>query len=102
MRKTTSEKLQAELEKRQQQDNIIKRLQQIQREEEREENNKRYHRRGKHIESLVEGAGDMTDEQFYKLIETALNKHTGKQIAGKAVDFTAPKPAEAEQVEELT
>jgi capsid portal protein len=72
-RKTTAEKIQSELERKKQVENQIKRLLQQQRKEERKERDRRYYERGKHIESLVSGADSMTNEQFYKVIEKALN-----------------------------
>jgi hypothetical protein len=73
-RKTTAEKIQSELERKKQVENQIKRLLQQQRKEERKERDRRYYERGKHVESLVAGADSMTNEQFYKIIEKALNK----------------------------
>ena len=88
MRKTKDEKITEALERRQELDNVIKRLQQQKREEERKAEYKRHHRRGKHIESLVDGSPGMLDEDFYKIIEKAINKH----FPAKRAD-TAPTPS---------
>jgi hypothetical protein len=80
-RKTTAEKIQSELEKKKQVENQIKRLMQQQRKEERKERDRRYYERGKHIENLVSGADSMTNEQFYKIIEKALNKQLPTKTA---------------------
>lgn len=83
-RKTKEEKITEALERRQELDNVIKRLQQQKREEERKAEYKRHHRRGKHIESLVDGGGEMSDEDFYKIIEKTLSKHFPTKRAGTA------------------
>jgi flagellar biosynthesis/type III secretory pathway chaperone len=73
-RKSTTEKIESVRTQKQQLENQIKRLLQQQRKEERKERDRRYYERGKHVESLVSGADSMTNEQFYKIIEKALNK----------------------------
>lgn len=87
-RKTKAEKIAEALERRQQADNEVKRLQREQREDERKAEYKRHHRRGKEIESLVDGGGEMSDEDFYNIIAKALNKH----FPTKKAD-TAPTPS---------
>jgi hypothetical protein len=91
-RKTKAERIATVKERKQQLEKEIKRLQQAQRADERDERDKRYYRRGKHIESLVDGSPDMTDEQFYKIIAKALNKH----FPTKRAD-TAPTPSGADE-----
>ena len=93
-RKTTADKIAEARERKQQQENELKRLLQQQRAEERKERDRRIYRRGAHIESLIDGAGAMTDEQFYKLITNALNRANVKAPALKSE--TIPTPSESE------
>jgi len=81
MRKTTAEKIQAEKDRKQQIENGIKKLQQQQRAEERKARTKRLIERGAIVENLIENPADLTNEQFQKLIATALGKQSAPKSA---------------------
>ena len=49
-------------------------LLQRERAEEREERDHRLQRRGKFVESLIDGAPEMTDEQFYNIVSNVFYK----------------------------
>ena len=99
-RKTTADKIAEVQAKKQEQENELRRLMQQQKAEERKERNRRLYRRGAHIESLIDGAGAMTNEQFYRLITNALNRSNVRPPAPKAEQIHTPKPAEAENAVE--
>jgi len=71
-RKTREEKIQAELEKKQQIDNNIKKLLQEQKADERKARTKRLIGRGAIVESLIENPAEMTNEQFQEMMISAL------------------------------
>ena len=89
MRKTATEKIQAEQVRKQQSENRIKTLQKAQREEERKARTKRLIERGAIVESLIDNPAKLSNEEFATMIATAL----GKQSAVKKAD-TAPTPTE--------
>jgi uncharacterized protein YaiL (DUF2058 family) len=93
MRKTTAEKIQAEQARKQQIENGIKKLQQQQRAEERKARTKRLIERGAIVESLIENPADLTNEQFFNLVKTALDLY-GK---GKPAKLGKTAPAEPEE-----
>jgi translation initiation factor 2 alpha subunit (eIF-2alpha) len=93
-RKTTADKIANVQERKQQLENEMKRLMQQQRKEERKARDRRIFRRGAHIESLVAGSPEMSDEQFYRVIINAL----GKQFPHKKAD-SLPTGNNAEQTE---
>ena len=96
MRKTTAEKIQAEKDRKQQIQNAINKLQQKQRAEERTARNHRIAKRGAYVESIVEGSPEMTDEQFYSLVKTAIDLY-GK---AKPTKSSITAPADKADVEE--
>ncbi|MDR2532354.1 MAG: DUF3847 domain-containing protein [Oscillospiraceae bacterium] len=101
MRKNTNDKITSVEEQIKQLENQRKRLMQQQRAEENEARNKRCYRRGAYIESLVDGSPEMTDEQFYKVISTALNKQspakqTNTTLAPKTTDESKDEGAVTE------
>jgi hypothetical protein len=53
--------------------------------EEREERNRRLQKRGKYIENFIDGASEMTDEQFYSIVASVFNKHTNSEAVGWGV-----------------
>ena len=72
MRKSTNEKLQAELEKKKQIENHIKQLQKQEKEEERKKRTKRLIERGAIIESMIENPAALTNVQFQSIVIDAL------------------------------
>jgi hypothetical protein len=97
-RKTTQERIQAELDRKQQIQNSIAKLQQQQRAEERKARTKRLIERGAIVESLINGSPDMTAEQFYKVV-TAAFATKNKGFNGKQSNSA---PAEETQTAEET
>lgn len=101
-RRTTAEKIAEVQARKQREENELKRLIQQQRAEERKERDRRIYRRGATIESFIDGAGAMTDEQFYKVVANALKRANVQPPAPKAEKIPTPEPAEPEHVAELT
>jgi len=97
MRKTTAEKIQSEQERKKQSDNRIKLLKQQQKVEDRKARTKRLIERGAIIESLIENAGEMTNEQFMAFIADKL----GKQLPPLPVEEAADKPMTNREVAEV-
>lgn len=75
MRKSTSEKIQAELEKKEQIQNEIKRLMQRQKDEERKARTKRLIERGAIAESFIENPIEITNDKFKQIIYEALTAY---------------------------
>ena len=100
-RRTTAEKI-AEVQARKAKlQEYSKRLLQMQKTEERRERNKRVKRRGEYIENLIDGAGAMTDDKFYRLIENALKRANIHPPAPKSEKPPAPSVSESEGVVDL-
>jgi hypothetical protein len=47
--------------------------------EEREEHDRRLQRWGKYVENLIDGAAEMTDEQFHDIVENAFNRQNDSE-----------------------
>jgi iron-sulfur cluster repair protein YtfE (RIC family) len=96
-RRTTSEILQAELDKKKQVENRIKTLQKQQNEEQRKARTRRLIERGAIIESLIENPADLTNEQFKKLVKDALTVSKSPLLIKNAVSKLAEKAEVAEE-----
>jgi len=106
-RKTTTEKIQAERERKQQIDNEIKRLLQQERAEERKKRNHRICKRGGLLEKLLPDTIALTDEQFEQFLKKVMlndqTRRTLERYTAQGEKAPAYVPAgKAETVSEIT
>jgi len=97
MRKTTAEKIQSEEERKKQSDNRIKLLKQQLKVEDRKKRTRRLIERGAIVESLIESAAEMSNEQFMEFVAAKL----GKQLPPLPVEEAADKPMTNREVAEV-
>ena len=99
-KKTTAEKLQAELERKQQIENGIKELQKQQRAEERRERDKRHTERGAIAERLFDPKAELSNEAFQKMLEDVFNICHRQNSNAKTSEPPAPKEEIGEEESE--
>ena len=75
-RKTVAEQIALAKEDIKQQENKLKLLQQRQKEQERKDRTKRLIERGAILESLIDGATDIDNEQIKAILQTALSSRS--------------------------
>jgi hypothetical protein len=100
-RKTREEKIQAELEKKQQIDNNIKKLLQEQKADERKRRTKRLIERGAIVESLIENPANLSNEEFQEMMISALTSHNKPITANPSSSVAVVKTDESAVTVEL-